>query len=323
MAMPWERVEKPYRFEGPSGALSLVDLFDGRSQLIVYHFMLGPDWAEGCKSCSFWADNFNGIPVHLNHRDVTFTAVSRAPLAKISAYKKRMGWSFPWVSSHGSDFNFDYHVSFAPGEVAEGKAYYNYEVRPIGASDEQGISIFYKDEGGEVFHTYSCHGRGIDMVNGAYHFLELVPKGRDEDGLEFSMEWVRRHDQYWNLDLAAANGISTSPRSTGTKRMCEDSRGSATMIANQRETAGKRAGSGNAAALGAADRLCLAAAPTFAIMALLTGVLADGPPDPLCSAAQDASPLSGMVPMYLLMSAFHSAPWLKLVSSRRSGARRS
>jgi len=196
MAMPWERVEKPYRFEGPNGALSLADLFDGRSQLIVYHFMFGPDWEEGCTSCSFWADNFNGIPIHLNHRDVTFTAVSRAPLAKISAYKKRMGWSFPWVSSHGSDFNFDYHVSFTPEEIAAGKAYYNYAVRSITASDEQGISVFYMDETGEVFHTYSCHGRGIDMVNGAYHFLDLVPKGRDEDGFSFSMEWLRRHDQY-------------------------------------------------------------------------------------------------------------------------------
>lgn len=196
MAMPWERVEKPYRFEGPNGALSLADLFDGRSQLIVYHFMFGPDWEEGCKSCSFWADNFNGTPIHLNHRDVTFTAVSRAPFAKIDAYKKRMGWSFPWVSSHGSDFNFDYHVSFTPEEIAEGKAYYNYAVRPIGASDEQGISVFYKDERGEVFHTYSCHGRGIDMVNGAYQFLDRVPKGRDEDDFGWSMEWLRRHDQY-------------------------------------------------------------------------------------------------------------------------------
>jgi predicted dithiol-disulfide oxidoreductase (DUF899 family) len=196
MAMPWERVEKSYRFDGRNGALSLADLFDGRSQLIVYHFMFGPDWEEGCKSCSFWADNFNGIPIHLNHRDVTFTAVSRAPLAKIDAYKKRMGWSFPWVSSYGSDFNLDYHVSFTAEELAAGKAYYNYAVRPVTASDEQGISVFTKNEKGEVFHTYSCHGRGIDMVNGAYHFLDLVPKGRDEDGLEFSMEWVRRHDQY-------------------------------------------------------------------------------------------------------------------------------
>ena len=196
MAMPWERVEKSYQFEGPNGVLSLADLFDGRSQLIVYHFMFGPDWEEGCKSCSFWADNFNGTPIHLNHRDVTFTAVSHAPFVKIDAYKKRMGWSFPWVSSYGSDFNFDYHVSFTPEQIAEGKAYYNYEVRPIDVSDEQGISVFYKNERGEVFHTYSCHGRGIDMVNGAYQFLDLVPKGRNEDGLKFSMEWVHRHDQY-------------------------------------------------------------------------------------------------------------------------------
>ena len=196
MAMPWEHVEKSYRFEGPSGALSLADLFDGRSQLIVYHFMFAPDWEEGCKSCSFWADNFNGIPIHLNHRDVTFTAISRAPFAKIEVYRKRMGWSFPWVSSCGSDFNFDYHVSFTPEQIADGKAYYNYEVRPNTVSDEQGISVFCKNEPGEVFHAYSCHGRGIDMVNGAYHFLDLVPKGRDEDGFGFSMDWVRRHDQY-------------------------------------------------------------------------------------------------------------------------------
>lgn len=196
MAMPWERVEKLYRFEGPNGALSLADLFDGRSQLIVYHFMFGPDWKEGCKSCSFWADNFNGIPIHLNHRDVTFTAVSRAPLSRINAYKKRMGWDFPWVSSHGSDFNFDYHVSFTPKEVAAGEAFYNYAVQPVTSSDEQGVSVFYKSERCEVFHTYSCHGRGIDMLNGAYQYLDLVPKGRDEDGFDFSMEWVRRHDQY-------------------------------------------------------------------------------------------------------------------------------
>ena len=196
MAMPWERVEKSYQFEGPNGALSLADLFDGRSQLIVYHFMFAPDWEEGCKSCSFWADNFNAIPVHLNHRDVTFTAVSRARFAQLSAYKKRMGWSFPWVSSHGGDFNFDYHVSFPPEQLADGKTYYNYAVRPNDVSDEEGISVFAKNESGEVFHSYSCYGRGIDMVNGAYHFLDLVPKGRDEDGFKFTMEWVRRHDQY-------------------------------------------------------------------------------------------------------------------------------
>jgi len=196
MSMPWERVEKPYQFEAPNGVLSLADLFDGRSQLIVYHFMFAPDWEEGCKSCSFWADNFNGIPIHLNHRDVTFTAVSRAPLVKISAYKKRMGWSFPWVSSHGTDFSFDYHASFTTAETAEGKAYYNYRVRPSKMSDDVAVSVFYKDEQSEVFHTYSCYSRGIDMLNGAYHYLDLVPKGRDEDAFKFPMEWVRRHDQY-------------------------------------------------------------------------------------------------------------------------------
>jgi predicted dithiol-disulfide oxidoreductase (DUF899 family) len=195
MAMPWERVEKSYRFEGPNGALSLADLFDGRSQLIVYHFMLGPDWEEGCKSCSFWADSFDGIPIHLNHRDVTFTAISRAPLAKIEAYRQRMGWSFPWVSSYGSDFNYDFHVSFTEEQLAAGKVDYNYHLVE-GDEELPGISVFYKNERGEVFHTYSCYERGIDMVNGAYQFLDLAPKGRDEDGLEFSMEWVRRHDQY-------------------------------------------------------------------------------------------------------------------------------
>ena len=195
MAMPWERVKKAYEFEGPNGALSLADLFDGRSQLIVYHFMFGPDWEEGCKSCSFWADNFDGIPIHLNHRDVTFTAISRAPLAKIEAYKKRMGWSFPWVSSYGSDFNYDFHVSFTEEQLAAGKIDYNYG-RVEGYEELPGVSVFYKNERGEVFHTYSCYARGIDMVNGAYQLLDLAPKGRDEDGFEFSMEWVRRHDQY-------------------------------------------------------------------------------------------------------------------------------
>jgi predicted dithiol-disulfide oxidoreductase (DUF899 family) len=196
MAMPWERVEKPYRFEGPDGELSLVDLFDGRSQLIVYHFMFAPDWEEACKSCSFWADNFNGIPIHLNHRDVTFVAISRAPLAKLDAYKKRMGWNFPWFSSHGSDFNFDYQVSVRPEDLPKGVAYYNYKVQPSNASEEVGISVFYRDESGEVFHTYSCYSRGVDMLNGAYHFLDLVPKGRDEDEFRFPMAWLRRHDQY-------------------------------------------------------------------------------------------------------------------------------
>lgn len=196
MEMPWERVEKSYLFEGPAGTLSLADLFDGRSQLIVYHFMLAPDWREGCKHCSFWADNFNGIPVHLNHRDVTFTAVSRAPLARIEAYRKRLGWSFPWVSSFGSDFNFDYQVSRTPEQLAKGEAYYNYKLQPSTVPEQVGVSVFYRSDEDEVFHTYSCYSRGIEMLNAAYHFLDLVPKGRDEDGLNYPMEWVRRRDQY-------------------------------------------------------------------------------------------------------------------------------
>jgi predicted dithiol-disulfide oxidoreductase (DUF899 family) len=197
MAMPWERVEKPYRFEGPNGLLSFVELFDGRSQLIVYHFMFGPDWEEGCTSCSFWADNFSGIPIHLNHRDVTFTAVSRAPFAKLDAYNKRMGWSFPWVSSYGSDFNRDYDVSFAAEELRK-PVFFNYKMRKLSSDEDEwpGVSVFCKDETGAIFHTYSCYLRGIDMVNGAYQFLDLVPKGRDEDGFDFTMEWVRRHDEY-------------------------------------------------------------------------------------------------------------------------------
>lgn len=199
--MPWERVEKSYQFEGPNGTRSLGDLFEGRSQLLIYHFMFNPEWNEGCKSCSFWADNFNGISIHLNHRDVTFTAISRAPFAKLDAYKKRMGWSFQWVSSEGNDFNFDYRVSFTPEELTGGKAYYNYKPQPVTVSDEQGVSVFCKNGAGEVFHTYSSYGRGIDLLNCAYQYLDLVPKGRDEDGLEFPMEWVRRHDRYESPEL--------------------------------------------------------------------------------------------------------------------------
>jgi predicted dithiol-disulfide oxidoreductase (DUF899 family) len=195
-ALPWERVAKDYAFETPRGRASLSDLFDGRRQLIVYHFMLGPDWEEGCKSCSFWVDNFNGIDVHLKHRDVTLLAVSQAPLAKIEAYRRRMGWRIAWVSSFGSDFNFDYQVSFRPEDVAAGKAVYNYAPTKTTMSELPGISVFFRDEAGTVFHTYSCYSRGLDMLNGAYHYLDLVPKGRDEAGLPSTMSWLRRHDQY-------------------------------------------------------------------------------------------------------------------------------
>jgi predicted dithiol-disulfide oxidoreductase (DUF899 family) len=194
--MPWEAVKKEYVFDGPNGKRSLAELFDGRSQLIVYHFMFAPEWEEGCKSCSFWADNFNGIDAHLNHRDVTFLAISRAPLAKLQGYAKRLGWNFPWYSSQGSDFNFDYQVSFTPEQLAAGDAVYNYAPLQYTMSDLVGISVFAKNEVGEVFHTYSAYSRGVDMLNGAYQYLDLVPKGRDEGGLKHTMEWVRRHDQY-------------------------------------------------------------------------------------------------------------------------------
>ena len=194
--LPWEKVDKQYVFDGPSGKETLAELFENRSQLIVYHFMFAPDWDEGCPHCSFWADNFNGISVHLNHRDVTFVAISRAPLAKIESFKKRMGWSFKWVSSFQSDFNFDYQASFTPEEVQSGTAFYNYRRMDPYDMDREGTSVFYKDESGAVFHTYSCYARGIDMMNGTYHYLDLVPKGRDEEGLEGPQAWVRYHDRY-------------------------------------------------------------------------------------------------------------------------------
>jgi predicted dithiol-disulfide oxidoreductase (DUF899 family) len=194
--LPWERVDNDYVFEGPTGKTSLHELFAGKSQLIVYHFMFDPSWDGGCPSCSFWADNFNGTTVHLNHRDANLVAISRAPYAKLAAFKQRMGWSFPWVSSGGSDFNYDYHVSFTPEQLATGDAYFNYTPGNPGSMDREGISVFYKDQNGDVFHTYSAYARGIDMVNGAYNFLDLVPKGRDEAGNDGPLSWVRHHDRY-------------------------------------------------------------------------------------------------------------------------------
>jgi predicted dithiol-disulfide oxidoreductase (DUF899 family) len=195
-ALPWERVEKRYVFDAPKGEETLAELFGARSQLVVYHFMFAPDWNEGCKHCSFWADNFNGLGIHLNHRDVSFIAISRAPLAKLDAFKKRMGWSFKWVSSGRNDFNYDYQASFTPQEVESGAAFFNYSKSDVGVTDREGVSVFYKDEGGAVFHTYSSYARGIDILNTAYHYLDLVPKGRDEDTLEFTQSWVRFHDKY-------------------------------------------------------------------------------------------------------------------------------
>ena len=192
--LPWEAVDEEYVFDGPDGKQTLPQLFDGRSQLVVYHFMFGPDWEAGCPHCSRWADSFNGVIVHLNQRDVTMIAVSRARYEKLAAYRKRMSWSFKWVSSFGTDFNFDYHVSFTPEESAKKKALYNFTMQDPGVSDREGVSVFYKDPQGRVFHTYSTYARGIDILNADYHYLDLVPKGRDEG--DRGPFWVRRHDEY-------------------------------------------------------------------------------------------------------------------------------
>ena len=193
--LPWVKVDKAYVFDGPAGEETLADLFGGKSQLIVYHFMLGPGWEQGCPSCSYLADHFDGAIVHLAQRDVSFVVVSRAPLAEIEAFKRRMGWRFKWVSSHGNDFNHDFHVSFTQEELAKGKVDYNYGL--VEGHDElPGVSVFYKDPAGVVFHTYSCYARGLDILVGAYNWLDLAPKGRDEDQLPWSMAWVRHHDRY-------------------------------------------------------------------------------------------------------------------------------
>jgi predicted dithiol-disulfide oxidoreductase (DUF899 family) len=192
--MPWVKIEKPYSFDTGKGRKTLAELFEGRSQLLVYHFMFAPEWKEGCKSCSFWADNYNGVDIHLAHRDVTLMAISAAPLATLEMYKKRMGWTFTWASSAGSDFNADFHVSFTPDQLKSGKVDYNYEIRGFPETEAPGISVFAKDAAGAVYHTYSTYARGLDMLNGAYHLLDLTPKGRDEGGR--NMFWLRRRDQY-------------------------------------------------------------------------------------------------------------------------------
>ena len=194
--LPWEKVDKSYVFDGPNGKQSLAGLFGGNSQLIVYHFMMGPDWEEGCPSCSLIADHFDGAAVHLAQRDVTLVVVSRAPLAQIEKFKKRMGWRFNWVSSFGTDFNFDYQVSASPDEKAKGEAFYNYELTTFPSDERPGISVFRKNDAGQVFHTYSSYGRGLDLLIGAYNLLDIAPKGRDEAGLKYGMAWVRHHDKY-------------------------------------------------------------------------------------------------------------------------------
>jgi predicted dithiol-disulfide oxidoreductase (DUF899 family) len=195
-ALPWVKVDKAYVFDGPRGKATLADLFAGRSQLIVQHFMFAPDWNEGCKSCSFWADGFERMIPHLAARGTTLVAVSRAGLPKLEAFRARMGWTFDWFSSAANDFNFDYAVSFTPDEIKSGAKIYNFATSGFGVEEAPGISVFYRDEAGNVFHTYSCFARGLDMMNAAYHYLDLTPLGRHEEGLPYPMDWLRLRDRY-------------------------------------------------------------------------------------------------------------------------------
>lgn len=195
-ALPWERVEKDYVFDTAEGPQTLSGLFGGRRQLLVQHFMLGPDWEQGCQSCSYMADHTDGMNVHLAHRDITLVAISRAPLATIERFRQRMGWQFRWVSSNETDFNYDFGVSFTPEEQAKGEVNYNYNIQPFPHDEAPGISVFYKDDAGEVFHTYSTYGRGVEVMMGAYNLMDLTPKGRDERDVPNKMEWVRHHDRY-------------------------------------------------------------------------------------------------------------------------------
>ena len=205
LALPWVKVDKTYAFDTPDGRKTLTELFDGRSQLMVYHFMLGPDWSAGCSGCSFLADHLDGAITHLNHHDVTMVAVSRAPLAKIEAYRTRMGWHFPWVSSFGSDFNFDYKVSFTKEELAAGDVSYNFRQIPGAQAHDElpGLSAFVKDESGQVFHTYSSYARGAEELIGTLMILDRAPRGRNETK---GMDWMRRHDEYEDKPKAQASG---------------------------------------------------------------------------------------------------------------------
>jgi len=202
-ALPWVRIDKDYVFDAPEGRRKLADLFDGRRQLLVQHFMLAPGWEQGCKSCSYMADHNDAANVHLAQRDVTLLAISRAPLAEIERFRQRMGWQFKWVSSHGTDFNQDFGVSFTPEEMTKGEADYNFGKSPPG-QEMPGVSVFYRDDAGQVFHTYSTYGRGVEVMMHAYNLLDLTPKGRHEDNLRFTMDWVRHHDRYEPAPAATA-----------------------------------------------------------------------------------------------------------------------
>ncbi len=203
-ALPWVRVEKAYSFVGPNGQVTLADLFKGRSQLVVQHFMFAPDWDEGCKSCSFWADGFERMIPHLAARDTILVAISRAPLQKLNAFKQRMGWTFDWLSSTNSGFNFDYAVSFTPDQLKSDAKVYNFGTSGFSIEEAPGISVFYRDARGDIFHTYSTFARGLDMMNAAYHYLDLTPLGRHEEGLPYPMDWVRHRDQYQPAPVQAS-----------------------------------------------------------------------------------------------------------------------
>jgi predicted dithiol-disulfide oxidoreductase (DUF899 family) len=192
--LPWVKVTKEYVFDGPQGRETLAELFNGKSQLVVYHFMFGPDWGEGCAHCSFWADHFDGTLAHLARRDTSLVVISRAPRKDLAAFQKRMGWKFKWVSSLKNEFNFDYQVSFTPEEMKRGRVFYNYKKNEPLAEEREGVSAFYKDKQGDIFHTYSAYARGIDMLNTTYHFLDLTAKGRDENP-DRTQDWVRYRDE--------------------------------------------------------------------------------------------------------------------------------
>jgi predicted dithiol-disulfide oxidoreductase (DUF899 family) len=204
-ALPWVRVERNYVFDTVAGPRTLAELFEGRRQLLVQHFMLGPGWEQGCPSCSFMADHTDGMTVHLANRDTTFVAISRAPLAEIQRFHQRMGWKFKWVSSNQNDFNFDFGVSFTPEEKVTNEVSYNYGRQPFESDELPGISVFYKDDAGTVFHTYSTYGRGVEVMMGTYRLLDLTPKGRDERDVPNKMEWVRHHDRYAPQATAVAS----------------------------------------------------------------------------------------------------------------------
>ena len=209
-SLPWVRLEKDYVFDTPDGPRALSELFEGRRQLMVQHFMFGPGWEQGCPSCSYMADHTDGMTVHLAQRDISFVAVSRAPLAELQRFRQRMGWQFNWVSSNGNDFNRDFCVSFMPEEMARGEVYYNYTMQPFPAEEAPGISVFYKNDAGEIFHTYSTYGRGVEVMMGTYSLIDLTPKGRNERDVPNRMEWVRHHDRYETAPAAKAAAAAGS-----------------------------------------------------------------------------------------------------------------